>query len=139
MFQISVRLAVGNLNRSLPESLSPCENSLKFYYWDRGTSTHCPWCRLGPIEHVMHIAIFVKFDLLVNISSSWIWKSCDPSTWLPRTLSLRLEICCFGCQVKNTDSQCYLKFGKLIGAQNLTNWFALVFSVASYILYFLIW
>ena len=27
-----VRLAVGNLNRSLPESLFPCETPLKFYY-----------------------------------------------------------------------------------------------------------
>ena len=27
-----VRLAVGHLNRSLPESLFPCANSQKFYY-----------------------------------------------------------------------------------------------------------
>ena len=33
-----VRLAVGNLNPSLPESLFPCETPLKFYYWDRGSS-----------------------------------------------------------------------------------------------------
>ena len=76
-----VRLAVGDLNCSLTESLFPCAISLKFYYWDRGSSTHpllsliptklsaCKSCLSWCYESNQNLLFFLHKVLSSNVHS----------------------------------------------------------------------